>query len=167
MEIEIPGGQIVDNDLELVVTDDPERIVTLLHMEQVHGFIAQGTQYQGEMIEVRLTADSSPFNGFALNSAAMLFDHPRPMLLVSVPRAYEGGGGAHTKRYVLFREEDAHAQMWSVSTKMLVLPEDHPEEWGDGDAGFEQEEGRLHIFVGLANINNWFKPVRISPPGPQ
>jgi hypothetical protein len=148
VEISIPDGEIVPNDRSVIVRDDPAQIAYLLQLTDVYGHLADGTRYESDMIDIRLTLD-----GELVECSVVLIREPRPTLVVTLPF------GDDTTQYLLLRDDSLPGQRkWSFATRLLVLPTDNPEHWGEDDGGFEQRDGRILLFAGLANINRWFRP---------
>jgi hypothetical protein len=150
VEISIPDGEIIPNDRSVIVRDDPAQIAYLSQLTDVYGYLADGTRYESDMIDIRLTLD-----GELVTCSVVLIREPRPTLVVTLP----GDAGTNTDQFLLLRDDtiDPGQRNWSFSSRLLVLPMDI-EYWAPDDAGFEQRDGRILLFAGLANINRWFRP---------
>jgi hypothetical protein len=144
MELEIPQGEIIDNNLSLKVVDDLDEIVALWAANKVCGYLGERVgRYDGEMIDVRLKID-----GYESDITFYVLELPRPTVVVAM--VWEG-----KMCYALFRDAGTH---WLLCTKLLLLPSaDEVPEWGDAEESFVQSLSRVLLFAGLASVNGWYE----------
>lgn len=152
MEFVLTDAEIVPNDLEVVVHDDPGQIFALLQFNEVLRYLAAGTRYEPDFVDLRCTVD-----GETADCTVHTLTEPRPTLVVTLPSV------PGKERYLLLRDDSlAGVRMWMISDRILVLPEDAPESWGVDEAAFAQRDGRILIFAGLANTNSWFRQATLE-----
>lgn len=147
MDLEIPDGEIVDNDLNLVAKDDLGEVVALWASGRAFSYLGSKLgRYDAELLDIRLAVD-----GLDMLYSFYVLELPRPTLVVAMTRGSK-------LAFVLFRD-DAPPH-WSVSTKVLLLPgADDVPGWSEGDRMFENLYSRVLLFAGLASLNQWYRPL--------
>lgn len=145
MEINIPNGRIIDVPSGLTLMGDPAGVYA------VH-CLADG--YDHVLAAWSLGDPPTPEMDVRLNGRM------RPC----APRFLNQGGRGLVIQVILPSDETAYLYVreglpglpWRLATKMLALPSDTPAGWGADDAAADQRNGRVLLYVGLAQMNNWF-----------
>lgn len=146
MELEIPQGEIIDNDLALRPVDNLDEIFALWAAGKAFNHLGGKVgRYDSELLDIRLDA-----GGRERDCTFYVLELPRPTIVACL---------THRGKlcYALFRDTDE----WKACTKLLLLPsaEDEPA-WGDDDEeSFVQCLSRVVLFAGLASINGWYEPL--------